>query len=225
MQIFPLHRLEPRFTAHGIIDLCNCRYISIEAKQEAVPYPHVAAVTVLFFVASATTACIVTDLGIVFQLIGGLAGSLLIFILPGGLILADWRASAHRRTGAAANGAYGAPGAHHGSTTGDGVRDAARPSLEGYRMSASLHEHPFDHDAHLSAAAEHSPAGGTLDSKPCYECALDQAWVGALLVILGSAVAALTVYTSLKQYLRPSAGDDLLLHAGMPLNSTLAGSG
>jgi hypothetical protein len=58
---------------------------------EEVPYSHVQYLTLGFFALSVGTACVVRDLGIVFQVIGGLAGSLLVFVLPGGLVVAHCR--------------------------------------------------------------------------------------------------------------------------------------
>ena len=68
----------------------SCHYCRV-TPQAHVPYSHVAGLTVAFFAASVGTACVVSDLGIVFQVIGGLAGSLLVFVLPGGLVVAHCR--------------------------------------------------------------------------------------------------------------------------------------
>jgi hypothetical protein len=53
--------------------------------------PHIHVLTVFFFAATVSTACLTSDLGVVFQLIGGLAGSLLVFVLPGALVVAKRR--------------------------------------------------------------------------------------------------------------------------------------
>jgi hypothetical protein len=201
-----------------------------------VPYQHVAAITVIFFVAVTLTACIVTDLGIVFQLIGGIAGSLLIFILPGALIVADHRAAAARSAAPGASGHRGEAGAAAAN---------GRESVE--RLNSDMRVPILDHgeavgsstDGGGSAARGRSRSGGgahgaraqagesnghaALSPKPCYESAWDRLWVGWLLIGLGIGVSVLTVYTSIASYMAPEL-NDTSLHAGFTTNSTLVDS-
>jgi hypothetical protein len=53
------------------------------------PYASIAQCTFVIWGGSLITACLVTDLGIVFQVLGGIACSLVILILPGLMLLLD----------------------------------------------------------------------------------------------------------------------------------------
>jgi hypothetical protein len=83
---YPINQHVARSALYDLI----CHY-SGAIPRAHVPYSHVAGLTLAFFVLSVGTACVVSDLGVVFQVIGGLAGSLLVFVLPGGLVVAHCR--------------------------------------------------------------------------------------------------------------------------------------
>lgn len=53
------------------------------------PYPALAAASLAIWAGSLLVACLVTDLGKLFQVVGGLAGSLIIFVMPGLLLAVD----------------------------------------------------------------------------------------------------------------------------------------
>ena len=218
------------------------RRLGFEPRQEDVPYQHVAAITLGFFVAVTTTACIVTDLGIVFQLIGGIAGSLLIFILPGALIVAD-----HRKVAVDSYGASSSRSHRDSNRNGESSRSASRSDARHQQPDDAhapiLHGSVGERNGHgrsrsrgsngrsngaaprmvRGAHSAHSQA--LLDAKPCYESRWDSVTLGWTLIVLGILVAVLTVCTAFAQYTMPEA-EDSHLHAGFSTNSTLVeGSG
>jgi amino acid permease len=65
-----------------------CEFSGLPLVAEP-PYLHTAATAVLLWAGTAVTACFVSDLGTVFQIIGGVAGSVVIFVLPGALLIVD----------------------------------------------------------------------------------------------------------------------------------------
>jgi hypothetical protein len=172
----------------------------MDLREEDVPYSHVAAMTVLFFVATTSTACAVDDLGTVFQLIGGFAGSLLIFVLPGALLIADRHRSAPAvRLQAAPANVQGLP-VHEGEPIlwdGGPVPGDRRQSWSGKMPEeASL----VAATEKMGGRAEHEttlPALAEPDGRPCYESRRDTPAVGCVLVLLGVCVMALTLYTSI----------------------------
>lgn len=178
----------------------------MELREENIPYAHVATMTVLFFVATSTTACAVSDLGIVFQFIGGIAGSLLIFILPGALIIADHQHMAQpvplepeARASTSATGA--AADADVSMLWGD-----APESLSREWRSRQAHQRG-------GAARRGDPRPstcygryGALDEKACYESAWDTLAVGWALVVVGVCVILLTLMTAAAPLLHGAAG-------------------
>ena len=77
--------LHPARTA--LYDLA-CKCIGRRAVYPP-PYPPIAAAAASMFCLTAVLACVLTDLGKVFQVIGGLAGSMVIFVLPGAVMIFD----------------------------------------------------------------------------------------------------------------------------------------
>lgn len=65
-----------------------CKYTGHTAVYPP-PYLPIASAAAFMFCLTATIACLLTDLGKVFQVIGGLAGSMVIFILPGAVMVFD----------------------------------------------------------------------------------------------------------------------------------------
>lgn len=53
------------------------------APCAAPPHRHLAATTVALWLLTVATACAVRDLGVVFQVVGGVAGAAVIFVMPG----------------------------------------------------------------------------------------------------------------------------------------------
>lgn len=51
--------------------------------HSAPPYMHLAATAVALWLLTVATACAVKDLGMVFQVVGGVAGAAIIFVVPG----------------------------------------------------------------------------------------------------------------------------------------------
>lgn len=65
-----------------------CKYLG-RVPVYPPPYPPIAAAAASMFGLTAILACVLTDLGKVFQVIGGLAGSVVIFVLPGAVMIFD----------------------------------------------------------------------------------------------------------------------------------------
>lgn len=65
-----------------------CKY-SGQTPQYPPPYLPIAAAAASMWCLTAVLACILTDLGKVFQVIGGIAGSIVIFVLPGAILAFD----------------------------------------------------------------------------------------------------------------------------------------
>eukprot|EP00892_Ulva_mutabilis_P003484 jgi/Ulvmu1/1507/UM011_0237.1 len=65
-----------------------CKYMGRDAVYPP-PYPPIAAAAASMFCLTAAIACALTDLGSVFKVIGGLAGSVVIFVLPGAVMVSD----------------------------------------------------------------------------------------------------------------------------------------
>lgn len=65
-----------------------CKYLG-RAPVYPPPYLPIAAAAASMFCLTAVIACVLTDLGKVFQVIGGLAGSVVIFVLPGAVMVFD----------------------------------------------------------------------------------------------------------------------------------------
>jgi solute carrier family 38 (sodium-coupled neutral amino acid transporter), member 7/8 len=172
-----------------------------------VPYKHIAGLTVVFFSATTATACVVSDLGVVFQVIGGVAGSLLIFILPGALLVRS-------------------PRAVHPATAYTAAADAARGSLDGSARGARLQAPNGVHGRRGSLSAlppsglptsrgansgsdeaallpRHDPEGPETDEAAGPNChsAWDTPAVGCVLIAVGAAVLLLTVWTTVATYI------------------------
>lgn len=79
---YPINHHAARSALYDLV----CR-ASGHAAPAHPPYKHIAAVTLVLWLATAATACAVSDLGVVFQLAGGVAGSCIIFVLPGLLLV------------------------------------------------------------------------------------------------------------------------------------------
>jgi hypothetical protein len=71
-----------------------CEFLGLPLVAEP-PYHHIAATAVFLWVGTAVTACLVSNLGTVFQIIGGVAGSVVIFVLPGALLIAEVRSTVY----------------------------------------------------------------------------------------------------------------------------------
>lgn len=81
---YPINQHVARTAMHDLL----CKYTGLR-RHRVTPYARLASLTLVFFVAAVTLACLIRDLGTVFQIMGGVAGSLLIFVLPGALLVAD----------------------------------------------------------------------------------------------------------------------------------------
>jgi amino acid permease len=165
----------------AVYDLA-CRTLGHPAAARP-PYAHVAAATAALFAATLVTACLVSDLGVVFRVVGGVAGSAIIFVLPGALLVlharprgalashASERANSHVR--AASNGRDAVP------TSGAEVIEAARG--DGERAGAS------------DTAGGAAGGGGGVLALPAR---LLRA-MGWALIDLGCTVMFVTLYTTL----------------------------
>ena len=168
--------------------------------QENVPYPHVAAITVIFFVATTTTACAVTDLGVVFQFIGGIAGSLLIFVLPGSLLIADGRPRGGFQAIADAGGASTSAAAGLAPVLPPDAVRAAQEYVD--RVAGGSEAQQY---ADGVAGGLEAPDGVSLEAKPAWHSSWDKPWVGYVLVSVGVCVIALTLYTAISELLTGAA--------------------
>eukprot|EP00892_Ulva_mutabilis_P010552 jgi/Ulvmu1/786/UM010_0160.1 len=177
----------------------GCRYAGIQVKDH-VPYSHVATLTLLFFAASVTTACLVRDLGVVFQVIGGLAGSMLVFVLPGGLVIAHCRSGGAAAVRGAAAGAGGSAADEAALLLAQSASIAAAAG-NGACSSSSLIAAAAEEDATGGAAAE----GGHTAASPLHS-PVDVELVGWLLVLLGVAVLVVTLYLTISDFLHGAAG-------------------
>ena len=92
---YPINLHAARTAAYDLF--CEASGRPLQAEP---PYAHVAATSLALWGGTAATACAVSDLGSVFQIIGGVAGSVIIFVLPGAILAKD--AWALRRGGGAA---------------------------------------------------------------------------------------------------------------------------
>jgi hypothetical protein len=183
----------------------------MELREENVPYSHVAAMTVLFFTATTTTACVVDDLGTVFQLIGGLAGSLLIFVLPGALLIADAQKAAPPTQSAPVNGMpanENVPILGDGRQSSDGKPSGVTSSRGGIEKGGDFSEHE---DARTALG---------LGDRPCYESRWDTPAIGCALVITGLCVMVLTLYTSIAPLLPGYKASDAGLHGSFMIHAS-----
>jgi hypothetical protein len=179
----------------------------VEARQEDVPYRHVAAITVLFFIATTTTACVVTDLGIVFQFIGGIAGSLLIFVLPGALVVADNRPVTAPEA-AILSGMQTGVIAHNDMHVPilQGNDGAERSNGKQRRWWSSRRRGRTTCEASSSTALAGREWGTVGLETPCYESAWDRPWLGWVLIVIGVCMIVLTLYTALVPLSASSGG-------------------
>lgn len=214
---YPINQHVARSALYDLI----CHYIGA-TPQAHVPYSHVAGLTVAFFAASVGTACVVSDLGIVFQVIGGLAGSLLVFVLPGGLVVAHCRgrfhdessdtvAQAHVHEGSNGAGAPmtrttssedGAPRARRSIEYID-VESQSRAGIEHRKPRARSTMHRVgstgSHGVDGSILEEDEPYGGVVsvhsEAHPeMGNTAMEYEPLGWALIALGACVFVITMY-------------------------------
>lgn len=210
---YPINQHVARSALYDLL----CRYTGIQVKDH-VPYSHVATLTLFFFVASVTTACLVHDLGVVFQVIGGLAGSMLVFVLPGGLVIAHCRSGGH----AAARATPAGDTAVTGTSNGSAMEETALlllPQANGGSYAAATARAAAERRGGAScssevpglAAADGEPAPGEpLEASPLHS-PIDTEVVGWLLVLLGVAVFAVTLYLTALDVMGPGQRS---MHAG-----------
>jgi amino acid permease len=170
-----------------------CR-ASGHVAAELPPYSHVVMTTVVLFGTSLVAACVVRSLGEVFQLAGGVCGSVIIFVLPGLLLMAECRQ-------------MGAPAAPV-PTSGSGHTDASSVPLG---SSTASHSRRGNHSSYELAANDpdcqpgrDGARSGVLDRlatlhKPPQSRRVLGAILGWSLVAVGLAVVALTVGTTVQK--------------------------